>query len=290
MSPFLLIFTDGTIFFIGLAMVFFANLLLFHFRRSYLRWILTPSALIGLIFVIVSATPLPLWTYALWMMPAMGCLIFGNLVRLPRTPWILAGVLVLFVTIGLIIVEMPYRRLPRITVPSGKIIYVVGDSLSAGTGGGERCWPVVLNETSHLPVINLAVPGATVQTAIQQAEKIGQPNSVVIVEIGGNDLLDGIEACVFRDGLDRLLSTIRSNHHEVIMLELPLFPFKNSFGKAQRDMAAKHGVALLPKRCLAKVLGMKNGTLDGIHLSQTGHNALADILAQVLKAGDGKGE
>jgi lysophospholipase L1-like esterase len=66
------------------------------------------------------------------------------------------------------------------------------------------------------------------------------------------------------------------------MFELPLFPLQNAFGAAQRSVAASHGVVMLPKRCLTKVLGMKGGTLDGLHLSQQGHNALAETVATVL--------
>ena len=48
-------------------------------------------------------------------------------------------------------------------------------------------------------------------------------------------------------------------------------------------MVSKHGVAMLPKRYFAKVLATENGTLDGLHLSQTGHDAMAKILAGVIE-------
>jgi lysophospholipase L1-like esterase len=31
------------------------------------------------------------------------------------------------------------------------------------------------------------------------------------------------------------------------------------------------------------VLGTENGTLDGLHLSQAGHNAMAGIIAKVIQ-------
>ena len=67
------------------------------------------------------------------------------------------------------------------------------------------------------------------------------------------------------------------------MFELPLFPFQNAYGSAQRAVAAKHGVHLLPKRYFAAVLGAEDGTLDGLHLSQKGHDAMAEIMASVIQ-------
>ena len=96
-------------------------------------------------------------------------------------------------------------------------------------------------------------------------------------------MLGGTDASVFRTKLDILVSSLRADKHQVLLLELPLLPFQNAYGAAQRDVAAKHGVAMLPKRCFAGVLGTENGTLDGLHLSQAGHNAMADIIADVVK-------
>jgi lysophospholipase L1-like esterase len=49
------------------------------------------------------------------------------------------------------------------------------------------------------------------------------------------------------------------------------------------SFADKYGVALLPKRCFAGVLGRKDATLDGLHLSQTGHDAMAKVMAGVIE-------
>lgn len=67
------------------------------------------------------------------------------------------------------------------------------------------------------------------------------------------------------------------------MFELPLCPFQNAYGEAQRSIAAKHHALLLPKRCFAAILGMKDGTIDGLHLSQQGHDAMARMIAGVVR-------
>ena len=196
------------------------------------------------------------------------------------------GRVLLAATLGLAIVEAPYHFRPLVTVPPGKTVYIVGDSLSAGLRPHERCWPEALQEIAGFPVVNLSAPGAKVRDAMQQARRIQQPNSVVIVEIGGNDLLSGGDPSVFRQQLDALLAALRTNGHEMLMFELPLYPFKTGFGRAQRELAAKYGVTLFPSRCLTEVFGMQGGTIDGLHFSRAGHDgAGADRCRHAAQAG-----
>lgn len=283
MNAVLLSFADGTSFFVGLGMVLIAGLLLLRFRNRFIRFLLTLFILIGIVFGVASATPLPIWVYALWLVTAMTVLVLGNLSRSLQYPRFVAAILLFMTTVGLCLAEAPYHHLPRVTVPKGKKVYVLGDSISAVMGTTPRCWPMVLAGSSTLAIVNLAQPGATVQNAIRQAENIIEPNSMVIVEIGGNDLLGGTDAATFRSRLDSLVSALRSHQHQVLIIEIPLFPFQNAFGKAQRSIASKYGAVILPKRYFTKVLGAKEGTLAGLHLSQQGHNVMAEIMARVLQ-------
>jgi acyl-CoA thioesterase-1 len=159
---------------------------------------------------------------------------------------------------------------------------VIGDSLSAGINDGvDIPWPTRLDEIALVNVSNTALAGATCRSAINQLD--GLPKQcVVIVEIGGNDLLGGRLASEFRADLDALLAEIQSPGREVVMFELPLPPFFNGYGYAQRELADKHNVALIPRRLLASVLFTEDATLDSIHLSNDGHHELADRVASFL--------
>ena len=61
-------------------------------------------------------------------------------------------------------------------------------------------------------------------------------------------------------------------------MELPLAPFKNEYGQVQRELAAHYNAVLISKRAFARVLGTADGTLDGIHLSHTGQQLMADVV------------
>lgn len=282
MNPVVLSFADGTTFFVGLFLVVVAEGLLSRFRNRLVGPLLTVLTVVGTILVLISATPLPVWAYAIWSIPAIGGLVLVNLSRPPRRSCAVCGCALLAATLVLCLAEAPHHRPPRLSVADGTTVYVLGDSISAGMGTEHRCWPTVLDDVTPLRVVNLAQPGATVGSALTQANSILEPGSLVIVEIGGNDLLGGTAASAFRSELDVLVSSLRADHHEVLLLELPLFPFQNAYGRAQRDIVAKHGVAMLPKRFFSRVLGAENGTLDGLHLSQAGHNTMAQIIADLL--------
>jgi len=290
-NPVLLSFGDGTAFFAGVMTVVATLLLLLRFQTRWAATLLIAVALIGIAVAIGSATPLPVWVYAFWL-----CVVTVTLVLCmwrPGSKTRLASAGVLLVTsIGMCMAEIPHHLFPRLSVDPDETIYVVGDSLSAGLDEDRmgrpcpklRCWPEVLGDITQLAVVNLARPGAKVHNALAQAELAKKTNAVVILEIGGNDLFSDV--AIFRQQLDTLVSSLRG-HRAILMLELPLFPFQNALGQAQREVAAKHGAILIPKRCHTAIWGSSGGTLDDLHFSQEGHNLMARMVAEVLRVEHG---
>ena len=65
----------------------------------------------------------------------------------------------------------------------------------------------------------------------------------------------------FTAQLEQLIRSLRAAQHEVLLVELPLLPLSNAYGRTQREIAARHGAILLPKRFLAEA--MQHGTQGG---------------------------
>ena len=67
---------------------------------------------------------------------------------------------------------------------------MIGDSISAGIGNrDEQTWPKILRQKYKIEVIDVSVAGATVNSALKhQANQVKSDNSIVLLEIGGNDL------------------------------------------------------------------------------------------------------
>jgi lysophospholipase L1-like esterase len=108
---------------------------------------------------------------------------------------------------------------------------------------------------------------------------------MIVLEIGGNDLLAWRRADVFRADLDALVAAINAGgHYRVIVVELPLPPLANRYGLAQRRaIRALPNRVLLPKRVLAGILTARGATVDGIHFSPKGHEKMAEAIRRVIE-------
>lgn len=283
---FLLRCLDGTAFFAGVALAIVGTVSVRVGDGRLRRSVAGVARALGLAGVVASATPLPWWAYAAWgtswvasvMLLRRGC----ETARRTRARRLAVGVFAV-VSVLLVVAEVPYRLLPRLEVERGTNVFVVGDSLSAGLGDEFALWPEVLAGETGFAVHNLARAGATLREGLQQVDGITTPGSVVIFELGGNDLLGDTNARAFRGELDACLAALHRAGHRVVMLELPLFPLCNGYGRAQRMAAARYGAALVPKRVLVGVLGGRDNLLDGLHLSAAGHRALGEAMAKVLQ-------
>ena len=244
--------------------------------------LLTVAWLVGISLVVLSATPMSLWLYVVWF----GLCIAVRMAFISRTSFRLKVATIIafaFLSLSLCLTELLYHWVQPVTVFTNQPVFVLGDSISAGIGSKERVWPVVLGDLSKLQVINLARPGATIETALDEAGNITATNALVIVEIGGNDLLGHTDHRTFHEQLDKLLGKLKAGNHHIVMFELPLLPFWNAYGADQRMLAKKYGVTLIPKRYLAGLFGQKGATLDGLHLFQQGHDKLARIVFGLLR-------
>lgn len=164
----------------------------------------------------------------------------------------------------------------------GDHLLVIGDSISSGIDPHTPTWPVVMQQMTGVPVKNLARPGALAIDGRVMAAKLTPEDSVVLIEIGGNDLLSGVSSSEFENGLDDILSKVAAPGRTVAMFELPLLPHKIAYGRVQRRLAARYGVALIPKRYFVEVIAGANATSDGLHLSDSGAHRMAALVARAL--------
>lgn len=280
-----LLIASGVPFFIGLALCAMTFALSFSSRPRPI--LARTSALTGVLFVSISATPLD----ALLLAPgAIGMFAWLALphgaasARIVRFRRVLGGAVAAIAMIAAIL-EIPRMWTPRLA-PTEHVtrVAVVGDSLSAGIDERVPLWPAMLAADTGVTVSNHARAGASLAAALKQADAIQEGTDVAILLIGGNDMLWGRRSADFERDLDALLTRVQARCNRIVMLELPAPPLGDGYIAAQRRLALRHGVLLIPRWRLAAVLGAPGATIDGLHLSASGQRALADVVMWVLRA------
>lgn len=285
MNPIVFHLISGDAYFTGHALLFVTLLTCRQqgWRRKQLG---TLSGFLGVIFIALTAVPTSPIVYAAWFCAAIAWIID----RLSKDSHSLQRKLrlsmITVVLVGSAISELSWRLPLRFdeTVPPTLIIY--GDSVTAGIGENEATtWPSLLEETTSLKVIDYSKMGATVGSELNDLEEKSLPPGLVIVELGGNDMLGTTTVDEFRNNLDQFLHQLTATGQPVVMFELPVPPFLNRFGIAQRQIAMKYGVQLIPRRIFARVLAGNHSTLDSIHLSQEGHELMAKFVWEQIEHG-----
>jgi len=200
----------------------------------------------------------------------------------PAKMHLAAAAVLIILLVVLPAVELLHRAMPVVTGERGDHIAVIGDSISSGLDPRVVSWPVVLQRNTGAAVKNLALPGALTAEERTMAQKVAPEDSIVVIEIGGNDLLEGTPSNAFEVNLEALLAQISKPGRTVVMFELPLLPHRIAYGRFQRRLAVKHHVFLIPKHFFTDVLSAPGATLDGLHLSDVGAHRMADLVARVL--------
>ncbi|MCR9202318.1 MAG: SGNH/GDSL hydrolase family protein [Planctomycetaceae bacterium] len=252
---------------------------------AVLRRFSTLSIILGLLAVILSSAPLPLPATCLCVAATLFWIIDrfrqrGTGHRKPHLP--LISMLIAWLTAAAL--ELPWHLTPVLSPVTAPSLAIIGDSVTAGIGGDETSttWPVLLAEQHQLNVQDISHVGETAKSALKRVMAASITAPLVIVEIGGNDILGATTVADFETSLNALLDELQQPGRQIVMFELPLPPLFHAYGAAQRQAARKRGISLIPKRVFLSILAGGDATLDSIHLSQDGHQAMCDAVWNVI--------
>lgn len=272
---------SGHAFFSGVALVIIAALASTRTKPVANR-IAVLAFLIGAIAITISSTAIPYWYYMVVLVATVAWACSRYVEKWRR--WAPFAVIAVWLIAAAI--EIPYHITPILNPASSRSLTVIGDSVTAGMGGSDQSekWPTILAKQHDLAVQDISHMGETAASALKRAAKHQIESPIVILEIGGNDLLGSTTSAKFSVDLDALLAHISEPGRQVLMFELPLPPFNHEYGRIQRTLARKHNVSLVPKRIFLSVLAANDSTLDTIHLSQAGHDRMAACVWQLVSA------
>ncbi len=282
MHPFVLHIASGQVFFTGVLLLVTGLCLNRRVERRLWRRMAALLVFLGLVGTGISATPYPL---PFWIAASLLTVLAASRTFSRKRRWVKP------VTLGLWLMAAVYEatwhwtpHLPKETARRELPLVVLGDSVTAGLGEGEAVtWPTLMQQSSDSTVLDLSHVGETTASAFRRARDSEIPDTgVVILGVGGNDILGSTSIQNYEKDLDALLTFIARSDRHVFLMELPLPPFCNRWGSVQRRLAKRHGVRLIPKHRFAAIFSGSNSTLDSIHLSQEGHDRMAALVREVL--------
>lgn len=179
-------------------------------------------------------------------------------------------------------------------------ILVIGDSLFAGYGLAQnQAYPVRLEAALRAQGINARIANAAVSgdtsAQIRQRLTFALDNQavkpdLVIVELGGNDMLRGLPPEETRANLDAILTELGKRGHKVLVMGMLAAPnlgaeYRAKFDPIYPAMAKKHGAALVPFFLQAIIDKPELVQADRIHPTAPGIELLvADTVDDVAKA------
>jgi acyl-CoA thioesterase I len=283
MSPLILYFASGDSLYVGAGLLLIAIFGSTLLRRKRGRVVLSLATWLGLAMIVMASPP-----FAWWIDASFAALLTFWLFSENRQhpAWVMirrAAKILLLVWLAVFPTTELYRRSmkPIAGTPTSHLV-VLGDSISAGIGDEIVPWPVLMQRQTGVVVKNLSRPGAGVAEAQLMAMEVNPNDDLIIIEIGGNDLLSDVPAERFSEGLEALLRRLARPSRIVLMFELPLLPNKVEYGQIQRRLAARYGVLLIPKHHFAAAFAGSGATSDGLHLSEIGAQRMAALAERIL--------
>lgn len=175
-------------------------------------------------------------------------------------------------------------------------IVALGDLLTAGYGlAANEAFPVRLQQALATKgiaadVANAGVSGDTAAGGLARLDwSVPDGTDAVILELGANDALRGIDPKVTRAALESMLSKLSARHIAVLLCGM-LAPrnmgaeFGTAFDAIYPDLAAKYGAILYPFFLDGVATDPKLNQRDGLHPTAAGIDRIvASILPDVQR-------
>jgi acyl-CoA thioesterase-1 len=169
-------------------------------------------------------------------------------------------------------------------------IAFLGDSLTAGYGlDASEAYPSLIQDRLRaagldFEVVNAGVSGDTSAGGLSRIDwSLDGDVRVLVVALGANDALRGLGTAELERNLGRTIERAKQRGARVILAGMEAPPnlgpaYTSAFRAVYRDLASRHGVALIPF-LLAGVAGdARLNQVDGIHPNAAGAQGVAALV------------
>jgi acyl-CoA thioesterase-1 len=183
----------------------------------------------------------------------------------------------------------PARADPHIPV-----IVVFGDSFTAGLGiPHEAAFPAQLESWLHgqgsaVRVVNAGKSGDTTANALPRLDKaLAEQPDLVILELGANDALRGIDPTLTRTNLATMITRIKDSGAKVLLTGILAPPnwgeeYRQAFDRIYPELARGFNVPLYPFFLQGVALDPQLNQPDGLHPNERGVTTIVNRIGPVV--------
>ncbi len=174
-------------------------------------------------------------------------------------------------------------------------IVAFGDSLTAGYGVApgeafpEQLEAALIARGHDVSVVNAGVSGDTSSGGLARLEwSVPAGADIVIVELGANDALRGVDPEITRESLSGILAKLRERDHKVLLAGM-LAPrnlgaaYATAFDAIYPELAEEYGVALYPFFLDGVATEPSLNQRDGIHPNADGVAKIVEAIIPALE-------
>lgn len=173
-------------------------------------------------------------------------------------------------------------------IASETVIIVMGDSITAGLGVQlEEAYPALLEarlraEGHAVRVVNSGVSGETTAGGLRRADFIArQKGDIVIVALGGNDALRGIDPAAAAVQLESIINILAQSGARVVLAGMYAphnlgSAYVGSFDAMYPALAKKYALPLVPFLLEGVALDPALNQPDGIHPTPAGQRIIME--------------
>ena len=174
------------------------------------------------------------------------------------------------------------------------VILDFGDSLTAGYGlPAGQAFPARLEAWLHQQgiearVVNAGVSGDTTAGGLARLDwALTDKPDLVILALGANDALRGIEPSTVRENLDKMIGKIEASGGKVLLLGMLAPPnwgeeYRHAFDQIFPELARIHHLPLYPFFLEGVAMQPELNQPDGLHPNERGVAVLVDRIAPVV--------
>jgi acyl-CoA thioesterase-1 len=170
-------------------------------------------------------------------------------------------------------------------------ILAFGDNLTSGFGlPPAEALPTRLEAKLRqgglaVHVVNAGVAGDTTDGGLARLDwALAEKPDLVILELGANDMLRGIDAATVRANLDAMIAKIQASGAKLLLTGMQASPnfgeeYQRDFNRIYPELAQAHGVPLYPFLLDGVARDPKLNQPDGLHPNRRGVRIIVDHIA-----------